>query len=288
LLIKVRDARRPETQPDRAEGESPQVPSPGWDCVWRAAVDASGRWVYLSLPPAIETLTGRPAGHFLAGVERWWAVIHPDDQPRWVSAVSKLRSGQAAQIEYRLIRADRTICRVRETIRARWENGEARLLLEGIITVLAAGRIAEPPAALPADRFRAFLEASPFLAFITERDGSLLYLNKPIPDLTLNDPAGSPVRQRWERYSQRIMQALRATPPAAFVGSQPAGVIELPVVADGAPRRCLVLKFPFEDSSGENLVGGLVLDVAGQRGPDEPHTPPASRAQRLPRGIGED
>jgi PAS domain S-box-containing protein len=73
---------------------------------------AEERLVYVS--PGFERLWGRPAEDLLANPRIWIESIHPEDRERVLSAaVSDARSGKD-RIEYRIVRPDGSVRRVRD------------------------------------------------------------------------------------------------------------------------------------------------------------------------------
>src|SRR5262249_58342949 len=97
-----RERAEPPTRLQRMEAELRRVLAAVSDCLWSAEWTADGRWTFRYISPVIENLTGRPASFFLIDLARWQEVIHPDDRSVWQGALSKLRSLQPAQVEYRV------------------------------------------------------------------------------------------------------------------------------------------------------------------------------------------
>src|SRR5438309_2444269 len=93
----------------RMEAELRRVMASVSDCLWSAEWSADNRWAYRYLSPVVENLTGRPTHHFLADLARWQEVIHPDDRSAWLQSLRKMRTGQASQIEYRVVWPDGSV-----------------------------------------------------------------------------------------------------------------------------------------------------------------------------------
>ena len=97
-LITARDARDQQdstTQLKKVEGELRRVLASVSDCLWSGDIEPTGQWVYRYFSPVIERITGQPVNFFLAGMHRWWSIIHPEDRLRWEKMVMKLKAGQS-------------------------------------------------------------------------------------------------------------------------------------------------------------------------------------------------
>src|SRR5262245_54657888 len=79
----VREQREAHSQLKKMETELRRVLSSISDCLWSADVDANGQWTYRFLSPVIQRIAGQPPEFFLAGINRWWSTIYPEDRPRW-------------------------------------------------------------------------------------------------------------------------------------------------------------------------------------------------------------
>ena len=105
----VREQREAHERLKRIEGEMRRVLSSISDCVWSAESDSKGQWTFRYLSPVVQKITGEPpeSFHQPAGFRHWYALVHPEDRPRWEKAFGRLRKGQPSQEEYRLVRARR-------------------------------------------------------------------------------------------------------------------------------------------------------------------------------------
>jgi PAS domain S-box-containing protein len=258
-LITARDAREHYAVQERlkgAEEELRHVLDSVSDCLWTADVDAEGRWTYRSLSAAVEKIAGQPADFFRAGVHRWWGAIHPEDQPRWEKALVRLRSGQAAEEEYRLTRPDGTFRWVRESARPTGGLGGRGLRLAGVITDITERKEAEARRAAGDDLPRAFLDGAPAPAFLADQAGRLVYVNPPFAALTGRAPA--------EVVGRAAAEVLPAETARALFGPDAPARQAVEVRApDGSAGRWLVVRFPVRTGDGRRLLGGLVTDLGG-------------------------
>jgi PAS domain S-box-containing protein len=181
-LLTARDGREQHEAQCRlakAEGELRRVLAAVSECLWQGEVDAAGRCAFHAFSPAVEQLTGKAAEYFLEGVHRWWAIVHPEDQPRWARALVRLRGGQPSREEYRLVRPDGTVCWVRERVRVSpAHDSGGRRRLDGVLTDITEHRRAEGMWRQSEERFRAFLDNSPALAFLKDQAGRHVDLNQ--------------------------------------------------------------------------------------------------------------
>lgn len=136
-LVTARDVRTHQealAQARKTEADLRRLLDMVPDCVWAAEVDARGHWSYRYFSPTIERITGHPQEHFQAGMHRWWSMIHPEDQARWEKAMVRYKGGQAGQEEYRIVRLDAAVRRVRDSVRVHREGPDQSLWLAGVIT----------------------------------------------------------------------------------------------------------------------------------------------------------
>jgi PAS domain S-box-containing protein len=139
----VREQREAHLQLKKVEGELRRVLSSISDCLWSAEIDADGQWTYRYLSPVIERIAGQPADYFLAGVNRWWGAIYPEDRPRWEKSFLRLRSGQSSQEEYRILWPDGTMHWIRDRVNASRTPDAPGLRLDGVLTDITEAKRAE-------------------------------------------------------------------------------------------------------------------------------------------------
>jgi PAS domain S-box-containing protein len=110
-------------------------------------------------------------------------------------------------------------------------------------------------------RFRLFMENLPGPAFIKDAHGRHLYLNRAAKadtgvtrdDQWLGRPAMTTVdRDTAAQFTRNDRRVLRE--------DRPLQVIEFVPLADG-PHAYLVNKFPFVDAAGQQVIGGVALDI---------------------------
>lgn len=82
------------------------------DVLWILDLE-TGRLEFLSA--AYEVIWGEPADALLGDRSRWLGSVHPDDRERAASALRRARDGEVSTLEYRIVRPDGTIRRIRDT-----------------------------------------------------------------------------------------------------------------------------------------------------------------------------
>jgi PAS domain S-box-containing protein len=135
----VRDQREAFLRLKKVETEMRRVLTSVSDCLWSAKVDLSGRWHYRYFSPVSESITGRSPRYFMdrsegANVLPWGSIVDPRDRSIWEQSVKRMRAGESVHEEYRILRADGSLCWIRESVRASRVGDEHSLMLDGVIT----------------------------------------------------------------------------------------------------------------------------------------------------------
>jgi two-component system, sensor histidine kinase and response regulator len=139
----VREQREAYSKLKKVEAELRRVLSSVSDVLWSAKIDGTGHWLYRYVSPVVEKITGQPPGHFLRGPDRWGAIVHQDDKAKWEQGISRLKSGLPSQEEYRVVRPDKSICWVRESVLVSRAADGHGLLLDGVITDITDRKVTE-------------------------------------------------------------------------------------------------------------------------------------------------
>ena len=126
------------------------------------------------------------------------------------------------------------------------------------------------------ERFHAFMNNSPVVAFIKQEDGRYVYGNQvwidQFPKGTL--PLGKTDAELWPELAAR---GFRETDSLALVANHPMEFTESGLKPNGLPFHCLVLKFIIRDTPGGKLLGGLAFDITERKQAEEKLS--SSRAQ---------
>jgi diguanylate cyclase (GGDEF)-like protein/PAS domain S-box-containing protein len=110
--------------------------------------------------------------------------------------------------------------------------------------------------------FRAFMNASPFLSYIKDAAGRLLFYNRSFAQrFGVNEHAwlGRTDEQLWSR---NLMKSERAHDLTVMAGGQMVEIEEQFRKADGTIAALRSFKFPCHDSAGNVLLAGVAVDVS--------------------------
>jgi PAS domain S-box-containing protein len=154
-LITARDVsevRVAHVQLKQKEAELRRVLGSVSDCLWSAEIAPDGAWKFRYVSPVAVKITRHPAEFFLTDPANWREIIHPQDRPRWDEAVARLRTGQPAQLEYRIVCPDGAVRSVRVSVSVSQAADGATLALDGILSDVTARVHAE--LAFEAERYR--------------------------------------------------------------------------------------------------------------------------------------
>jgi PAS domain S-box-containing protein len=268
-LLTARDLREHYAVRNRlqlAEAELHQALSSASDCIWSADLDHAGELKYRYISPAVERITGQPPDFFLAGVHRWWGVIHPDDQGLWEKAFLRARGGQRSQEDYRVVTQDGGCRWVREEVRVAGRAPDGRCLrLDGVVRDITERRQGEEQRRGREGPLLALLNQSPLPAFLKDRHGHFLYVNPAYAARLGREPADVVGQRDTDLFPAEVASRDRESDAATLAGTQPVEALEGPPAGDG--RRWRVLKFPVTVVTGHRLIGGLGTEWAGHVAP---------------------
>ena len=111
------------------------------------------------------------------------------------------------------------------------------------------------------ERFRAFMDNSPAIAFIKDRHGCYVFLNKPFEQhfgLKLSECAG---KTDFDMWPPELAMAMRNSEALVLETEQPKEFIESIPVRGGANEEWLVWKFALRDRHGDKFIGGVGVDL---------------------------
>jgi PAS domain S-box-containing protein len=118
-------------------------------------------------------------------------------------------------------------------------------------------------------RFQAFMQNAPLLAWIADSEGRLLYANATFFDFIGSTPMtaiGKPIQALFpEKLAQRCLHNSQLVLETGTVVE----TIEDVPAPDGSERECLVRKFPIQRHDQTIWVGGVAFDITEQRQAEE-------------------
>ena len=113
-------------------------------------------------------------------------------------------------------------------------------------------------------RFYSFMNHSPALAFIKDRDGRILYMNntcEQVWTLNLSHCEGKLDHELWPAAEAA---RLRAGDLSVLKSGNPSHTVEELCLAGGDIRHLLSYRFPFNDATGSRILGGISIDITEQ------------------------
>ena len=111
------------------------------------------------------------------------------------------------------------------------------------------------------ERFRAFMDNSPAIAFIKDRHGAYVYLNKPFEKhfgLKLSECAG---KTDFDMWPPELAAEMRNSEALVLETGEPKEFIESIPVPAGGSEDWLVWKFALRDRNGDEFIGGVGVDL---------------------------
>lgn len=264
-LLTARDAReqrQTHQQLRQAEADLRRVVQSVPDCLWSGTVNETGGLVIQSISPAVASIVGRPPEYFLSGSNRWWHMVHPQDQPRWLQALSRLRLLGETEEDYRVVRPDGTVRWVHERIRTSSTPETRSFRLDGVVSDITPRKETEQELGLFRARFSGLIEDSPAIAYLKSLDGRLVYCNKSFTRAFRTTAAPLVGKTDFDLFPAALARELSGHDAAALAAPAPLEMIERIPTADGV-RSWLVLRFPVEYAGGQRLLGALGLDLTG-------------------------
>jgi diguanylate cyclase (GGDEF)-like protein/PAS domain S-box-containing protein len=185
-------------------------------------------------------------------------------EPGFETFVAKARLGIPDESDWTYVRKDGSRFPVRLSITALYgEAGRVNGFL-GIGKDITAQKAAEEALRESEERFKAFMDNSPVVAFIKDEAGHYLYVNKPAErrfNLPLADWLGRTDRELWP---PEIAEPLCEQDRKVLQENRAISHLEKVPYADG-PSYWMSYKFPLPGSDGRRLLGGMALDVTQQK-----------------------
>ena len=197
--------------------------------------------------------------------EQWESRLHPDDAPRVHSILrSHLdRSDPYYSVEYRMRHRNGNWLWMLARGKAIWNESGKVLRFVGSHTDITDRKAAEEALRFSEERFNAFINNSPTVAFIKDEDGRMLYVNAPFEKLFGFKNESWRGKTDFELWPAEIAATLREHDLEVLASGNPKEVIETVPTLSGYSQ-WLVLKFPFTNELGQKLLGGMAVDVTAR------------------------
>ena len=196
----------------------------------------------------------------------WRDAVHREDIDRVEQMITNaLTKHTSYDAEYRVIHPDGKV---------RWLTGKGRSIYNqagkpvrmlGVLIDISDRAFAEEALRSSEARFQAFMNNSPVLAWITDANGRVLYLNqtylrtfKLLPDRVIGQSI-------FDLYPTEIAQQHFDNIQTVIQTNQVVEVIEVAPRPDGTLGEFLVYKFPIPGLSAQKLVGRVAIDITERK-----------------------
>ncbi|MDZ8259620.1 PAS domain S-box protein [Nostoc sp. ChiQUE01b] len=201
-----------------------------------------------------------------ASYQLWRDRVHPEDVDRIEQAVSNaLAQHINFQGEYRVIFPDGRVHWLTGKGRGVYNEAGEPVRMLGVIIDVSEQKQAEAALEESEARFQAFMNNSPVLAWITDTDGRVLYLNqtylrtfKLLSEQVIGQSIFNLYPDEIARQHFDHIQTITQT-------NQVIEVIEVAPRPNGSLGEFLVYKFPILGLSAQKLVGRVAIDITERK-----------------------
>jgi PAS domain S-box-containing protein len=221
---------------------------------------AAGK-VYFS--PRWKEMIGFLGDEITESGEEWVSRLHPEDRERVLCELEAYLSKQTAEYRtaYRFLHRNGSWRWIEAQGQAVWDaSGKAMRLVGSHHDITERKQTADALRASE-ERFAAFVENSPAVFYIKDRDGRMLFVTRSLEKLTglaPSDLAGKTCREVWgEKVGAEVEEADRRV----LEKGEPVEFTVETLNGDGSNQGWLSLQFLFKGNDGEWLIGGTAIDI---------------------------
>jgi PAS domain S-box-containing protein len=143
------------------------------------------------------------------------------------------------------------------------KNGILRL--DGVITDITERKLTEQKLKEKEERFQAFMDNSPAVAFMKDENGRFIYYNRPFQRLFQRGEENLTGKTDADLFPKEIAQKLEENDEAVLMAGRTVETVERVPTPDGVTRDWLVFKFPLQEASGRRLLGGVAVEITDRR-----------------------
>jgi PAS domain S-box-containing protein len=228
--------------------------------------DEHGSCTYVS--KQWEKISGRAIPDLL-GVG-WRQILHPDDvavaREIWRQAHE---SGRPYLNEFRIVLAGGEIRWARAMARRVDAGCAGSATYIGCVEDITDRKQAELAQRESEDRFHAFMDNSPAIAFMKDSAGRRVYANAPYLKLFQVGDDAVLGKTDLEMFGADVAQRLSAVDERVLAEGGPVQTVEAVPTPDGLMRHWLTYKFPVDTPSGDRYVGCVSIDISEWRQAEE-------------------
>ncbi|QKD82690.1 PAS domain S-box protein [Thermoleptolyngbya sichuanensis A183] len=196
--------------------------------------------------------------------------IHPEDVRRIEQAIESAIAGKTAYAaDYRVIWPDGSIHWLAGRGDVLWSEDGKPLTMVGTVQDITPRKEAEEARRQSEERFQAFMDHSPTAAWMVSYEGQMLYINQtylkmftlPTPDVV--------GKSLFDLYPKEVAAEFLHNVQTVIHNRRLLATIEPIPLPDGTTGDSLVYKFPMSDGSGQQVVGGIAIDITDRKRAEE-------------------
>lgn len=225
---------------------------------------------------------GNPAGKKIWGGAHY---VGPDDyavyKGRWTESGKKIEAQ-----DWALARAiSRRETTLKEMVDIECFDGTYKTILNSAIPILGAAdelmgaivinediteqRRAQDALRVSQERFHAFMDNIPALAWMKDDNFRYIYTNRALQRFSGKTPEQLSRIDDFDLFAADTAAALRRNDEQALASDATLEVVETLQDANGQARTLMVLKFPMRDAMGSRFVCGVGIDISERRKMEE-------------------
>ncbi|BAY47944.1 diguanylate cyclase with PAS/PAC and GAF sensors [Scytonema sp. HK-05] len=182
-------------------------------------------------------------------------------EPGFEVFVAKARRDEIDECEWTYIRKDGSCFSVLLSITALRDNEDNITGFLGIASDITERKRAAAALQQSEERFKAFMNNSPAVAFMKDEQGRFVYINESFErcfDIKMADWLG---KTDFDVWPEQLALQYRENDRAVFAADKTLELVEVVPNPDGHLRHWLSFKFPYKDISGQRLLGGIAIDI---------------------------
>jgi PAS domain S-box-containing protein len=112
------------------------------------------------------------------------------------------------------------------------------------------------------ERFKAFMDNTPAVAFMKDDTGRYCYVNRSWRQSFQLTAAKALGKTDAELWPSEVARQLQANDRKVFTTAKTLEVVEIVPTPDGVPHSWKVLKFPLRNAAGRCFLGGVAVDIS--------------------------
>jgi len=194
------------------------------------------------------------------------ARIHPEDRERLLNVTLQILAGDMPESVYaRILRPGGGVRYLQARAQCHVDDdGKIQRISGTVIDVTEKIELHDALRASDA-RFENFMENSPALTFIKDRDGNMIYMNRSCMEVWGLDPETSIGKNDAELWSPELAVQFRELDRMVIDNDMPDSLVEIIPLPGGGTCALLTSKFPLRIPGKETLIGGVSIDITVQK-----------------------